>query len=240
MNSSPSQSEPIGEGAIAFFSVVANGVTHVYKSGAWRSEILKDINFNVKQGEFVSLAGPSGCGKTTLMTLVGGLKPLQTGSLKVLGCELNGCSERTLLTVRSKIGVIFQHHHLMEFLTAAQNVQIAMESSPTLPLRDRVRRSRDFLRLVGLEGKENSYPSKLSGGQKHRVACARAIACDPLLILADEPTASLDRHTGKDLILALKSIAHERGISMLMATHDSRVMDLADRLIQIDDGRIVS
>lgn len=221
------------------FAVVAEGVCHSYDSGNCQSDILSDISLQISYGEFVSLVGPSGCGKTTLMTLIGGLKSLQSGSLKVLGHELNGCKDRELRAVRSKIGVIFQAHHLMEFLTASQNIQIAMEATPQIPFRERTRRSRDLLRLVGLEGKENSYPSMMSGGQKQRVACARAMASEPLLILADEPTASLDRHTGQDLILAMKDIALRRGMSMLMATHDTRVMDLADRIIRIDDGRII-
>ena len=222
------------------YSILASGLNYSYQSGVCRTDILKDISLHVNPAEFVSLVGPSGCGKTTLMTLVGGLKSPQSGSLKVLGHELNGCTDRELRVVRSKIGIIFQAHHLMEFLTAAQNVQIAMEASPQISFRERVRRSRVLLQLVGLEGKESYFPSMLSGGQKQRVACARAMASEPLLILADEPTASLDRHTGQELILAMKEIAHKQGISMLMATHDSRVMDLADRIIQIDDGRIVS
>lgn len=238
--SSPLSNRTITDMSSHDYSVVAKGVTYAYQAAGWRTDILRDVEFQIKQGEFVSLVGPSGCGKTTLMTLVGGLKSLQAGSLKVLGHELHGCSERTLMTIRSKIGVIFQAHHLMEFLTASQNVQIAMEAHPNLPFRDRIRRSHELLSLVGLQGKENFFPSKLSGGQKQRVACARAIACEPQLILADEPTASLDRQTGQDLIMAMKKIAHDRNISMLMATHDSRVMDLADRLIHIDDGRIIS
>ena len=127
----------------------------------------------------------------------------------------------------------------MEFLTASQNIQIAMESRISMSFKQRARRSAELLDMLGLGSKVNAYPSMLSGGQKQRVACARAIACDPLLLLADEPTASLDRATGQELILTLKQIAHERNIAMLMATHDPRVMDLADRLVHIDDGRII-
>jgi len=219
--------------------VIVKNLSYHYCSAGIELNVLKDVSLSVNAGEFVSLVGPSGCGKTTLLTLIGCIKSMQFGSLKILGHELHGCSNKVLLKVRPKIGMIFQSHHLMEFLTASQNVQIAMESVISLPFKQRIRRSAELLDVMGLGSKVNAYPSMLSGGQKQRVACARAIACDPQLLLADEPTASLDRTTGKELIMVLKKIAHDRNIAMLMATHDPRVMDLADRLIHIDDGRII-
>jgi putative ABC transport system ATP-binding protein len=227
------------ENSVALPAVAAKDVTYIYRSANHSLEVLKEVSFTIGSGEFVSLVGPSGCGKTTLLKLVGCIKSMQSGSLKVLGDELNNCSQATLVHTRSKVGFVFQTHHLMEFLTAAQNIQIAMESRVTMSYSDRLRRSTELLATLGLESKANNYPSMLSGGQKQRVSCARAIACDPLLLLADEPTASLDRSTGQQLILGMKKIAHERQISMLMATHDPRVMDMADRLIHIDDGRII-
>ena len=220
-------------------TVAVRKLSYQYHSAGLETGVLKEINLSVYAGELVSLVGPSGCGKTTLLTLIGCIKSMQVGSLKIFGKELNGCNNKAILDVRKKIGFIFQAHHLMEFLTASQNIQIAMESQISMSFKQRVRRSAELLDVLGLGNKANAYPSMLSGGQKQRVACARAIACDPQLLLADEPTASLDRATGQALILTLKKIAHERNIAIMMATHDPRVMDLADRLIHIDDGRII-
>jgi putative ABC transport system ATP-binding protein len=220
-------------------TVIVHDLSYRYRSAGLNLDVLNNVNLSINAGEFISLVGPSGCGKTTLLTLIGCIKSMQEGSLKIFGQELNGCSNKVLLDIRSKIGIIFQAHHLMEFLTASQNIQIAMESRISMSFKQRARRSAELLDMLGLGSKVNAYPSMLSGGQKQRVACARAIACDPLLLLADEPTASLDRATGQELILTLKQIAHERNIAMLMATHDPRVMDLADRLVHIDDGRII-
>lgn len=220
-------------------AIEAHDLCHLYQSGGMATSVLKNVCFSIASGEFVSLVGPSGCGKTTLLTLIGGLKPTQTGSLRVLGRELRGCSNREMLRLRSEIGIVFQAHHLMPFLTALQNVQVAMEVKLDLTYRERVRRATELLADLGLESKAHFYPSMLSGGQKQRVAFARAMACDPRLILADEPTASLDRATGRDVVLTMQSRAREHGIAVLMATHDSRVIDMADRVIKIDDGQII-
>lgn len=222
------------------FAIVAHNLNHIYQSGDIQTSVLKNVTFSVAAGEFVSLVGPSGCGKTTLLTLIGGLKPAQTGSLRVLGRELLGCSSREMLQLRSEIGIVFQAHHLMPFLTALQNVQVAMEVNLNHTHNERARRATELLADLGLESKIHSYPSMLSGGQKQRVAFARAMASEPKLILADEPTASLDRATGRDVVLTMQSRAREHGIAVLMATHDPRVIDMADRVIRIDDGQIVS
>lgn len=232
-NSSPIQAGPVGA------AVVADNVSYYYRSGGLETAVLKNVNLTVAPGEFVSLVGPSGCGKTTLLTLIGGLKPMQEGSLQVLGTQLNGCSTKTILKLRSQIGIVFQSHHLMPFLTAAQNVQVAMEVRLDLSVRERRQRCTALLADLGLEQKRHSYPSMLSGGQKQRVAFARALACQPRLILADEPTASLDRNTGRDVVLMMQARARQDGIAILMATHDPRVMDMADRIVRIDDGQIL-
>lgn len=220
-------------------AVAAENVSYHYRSGDLETAVLKNVNLNVSPGEFVSLVGPSGCGKTTLLTLIGGLKPMQEGSLHVLGTQLKGCSTRTILKLRSQIGIVFQSHHLMPFLTAIQNVQVAMEVRLDLSIRERRRRCGALLADLGLAEKLHSYPSMLSGGQKQRVAFARALACQPRLILADEPTASLDRNTGRDVVLMMQTRARQDGIAILMATHDPRVMDMADRIVRIDDGQIL-
>ena len=221
-------------------SVLAVGLNHFYGDGPERMHVLKDICFEVQPGEFVTLAGPSGCGKSTLLTLIGGLKSVQAGSLDVLGCPLKGCSPSLLNGLRTKIGMIFQSHHLMEFLTANQNVQVATEAVIERSFRARELRCLELLASVGLKDRANHYPSMLSGGQKQRVAFARALACNPQLIVADEPTAALDAKTGRDVVAILRSIAKERSISIVMATHDPRVMDMADRVIGIDDGRLLA
>jgi len=221
-------------------SVHAAGLNHFYGNGSERMHVLKDICLDVQRGEFIALAGPSGCGKSTLLTLIGGLKSVQDGVLDVLGCSLNGCSPVLLNRLRSRIGMVFQAHHLMEFLTAMQNVQVATEAVIDRSYRARVQRSLELLASVGLRDKANHFPSMLSGGQKQRVAFARALACDPELIVADEPTAALDGKTGREVVTTLRSVAKERAISIVMATHDPRVMEMADRVIGIADGRLVS
>ncbi len=226
--------------AASNLSVRAVGLNHYYGDGSERMHVLKDICLEVRYGEFVTLAGPSGCGKSTLLTLIGGLKSVQQGSLDVLGCSLNGCSSTLLNGLRTKIGMVFQSHHLMEFLTAKQNVQVATEAVIDRSYRARELRCLELLASVGLRDRADHYPSMLSGGQKQRVAFARALACNPQLIVADEPTAALDAQTGRDVVSILRSVAKERSISIVMATHDPRVMEMADRVIAIDDGRLVS
>ena len=220
-------------------AIHAAGLNHFYGNGSERMHVLKDICLDVQRGEFVALAGPSGCGKSTLLTLVGGLKSVQDGVLDVLGYRLNGCSPVLLNRLRSKIGMVFQSHHLMEFLTAMQNVQVATEAVIDCSYRAREQRCLELLASVGLRDKANQYPSMLSGGQKQRVAFARALACAPELIVADEPTAALDGKTGREVVMTLRSVAKERSISIVMATHDPRVMEMADRVIAIEDGRLV-
>lgn len=213
--------------------IISTNLGYRYTLGANTTTILDGVSFTIKTGEFVALAGPSGSGKTTLLTLLGGLKSLQSGGLSVLGQDLTRPDLSTLMQVRSSIGFIFQSPHLMEFLTAAQNVQITVDHEKNTTLRDRQHRCRQLLAEVGLEGKESFYPSMLSGGQKQRVAFARALAIRPRLLLADEPTASLDRATAHAMIRIMRDLALKRRLTVLLATHDHMVMDMADRLITI-------
>ena len=220
-------------------AIEAMGITYHYSNGAESLRVLDSVDLSVARGEFIALVGPSGCGKTTLLTLIGGIKDMQRGSLNVLGCKLHNSSIQNIFDLRSKIGFIFQFHHLAEFLTASQNVQIGMESNIQYSYNERVKRAREYLFLLGIGDKADMYPSMLSGGQKQRVACARALSSEPALILADEPTASLDSATGHRLMVELRRIAGERGMTIVMATHDHRMMDLADRLIGLEDGHLV-
>ena len=170
---------------------IAN-LNHRLGKRSLRSQILFDINLEIKSGEIVIMTGPSGSGKTTLLTLIGGLRSVQEGSLTVLGRELHGVSNNRLVQVRRHIGYIFQAHNLLEFLTARQNVQMSLELHKKISDREARTKSEAMLEAVKLGNRMNYYPADLSGGQKQRVAIARALVSHPKLVLADEPTAALD------------------------------------------------
>jgi putative ABC transport system ATP-binding protein len=220
--------------------VEITGVNHFYGEGALRRQILFDISTEIRSGETVILTGPSGSGKTTLLTLIGGLRSTQVGSLKVLGHELNGAGEGDLVTVRKDIGYIFQAHNLLASLTAQQNVQMALSLHPEVGAKEAAARCRDALAAVGLADCLRAYPDELSGGQKQRVAIARALVGRPKIILADEPTASLDKKSGHDVAELLRDLAKHQGCAVLLVTHDNRILDIADRIMNLDDGRLSS
>ncbi|MEN9208399.1 MAG: DevA family ABC transporter ATP-binding protein [Gloeomargarita sp. GMQP_bins_120] len=214
-------------------------LNHAYGHGALRKQILFDINLTIREGEIVILTGPSGSGKTTLLTLIGCLRSVQEGSLKVLGQELHGAGKNTLIQLRRRIGYIFQAHNLLQFLTARQNVQMALELHPHIPPAKAKAMAEAMLARVGLADKCNSYPHDLSGGQKQRVAIARALVAQPRLILADEPTASLDSKAGREVVDLMQHLAKERGAAILLVTHDHRILDIADRIVHLEDGHLV-
>ena len=186
----------------------------------------------------VLLTGPSGCGKTTLLTLVGALRQMQEGSLQVLGEELLGADRGVRQRLRRRIGMIFQGHNLLRCLTAEQNVQMGADLLSGLSYRGRRDRARQWLRSVGLGEHLAKLPHDLSGGQKQRVAIARALAAEPQLLLADEPTAALDSRSGREVVELLQRLAREQGCAVLMVTHDPRILDVADRLVRMEDGRL--
>lgn len=220
--------------------VCTSGLNHHFNSDIGKSQILFDLNFSIKEAEVVLLRGPSGCGKSTLLTLVAGLRKVQTGSLKVFDTELNGANENQLLKVRRRIGFIFQAHNLHDSLTAIDNVKIGLEVSPEIPRESRQLVATQILEKVDLGNRITYYPNELSGGQKQRVAVARALAGKPKLILADEPTAALDGKTGRQVVELIRELAKEQGAAALIVTHDDRITDLADRIISMEDGRILS
>jgi putative ABC transport system ATP-binding protein len=205
-----------------------------------RRQVLQSVELVIHPGEVVLLTGPSGCGKTTLLTLVGALRQVMDGSVRVLGQELRGCGKGERQRIRRHIGMIFQGHNLLRCLTAEQNVQMGSDLLPQLSYRSRRDLAREWLRAVGLDDHMGKLPHDLSGGQKQRVAIARALAAQPRLLLADEPTAALDSRTGRDVVLLLQSLAREQGCAVLMVTHDPRILDVADRLVQMEDGRLWS
>jgi len=213
-------------------------VSHYFGSSALRKQILFGVSLEVQPGEIVILTGPSGSGKTTLLTLIGALRSAQEGSLKVLGQELRGASERVLVSVRRRIGYIFQLHNLLDALTVSQNVQMSLAGENGLSRREREARAREVLRSVGLEEHASKHPDQLSTGQKQRVAVARALAGRPRIILADEPTASLDKKSGREVVERLHELAKRDGCAVLLVTHDNRILDIADRLIHLEEGRL--
>ncbi|MBF2048127.1 MAG: DevA family ABC transporter ATP-binding protein [Elainella sp. C42_A2020_010] len=204
-----------------------------------RRQILFDINLELQPGEIVIMTGPSGAGKTSLLTLIGGLRTVREGSLQLMSQELAGASSQKLVKIRRQIGYIFQGHNLLPFLTARQNVQMPFELY-RIPSRLARKEAEAMLQAVKLGDRMNYYPQQLSIGQKQRVAIARALVTQPRLILADEPTASLDSKTGRDVIELMQRLAKDQGSAVLMVTHDNRILDIADRIISMEDGRLLT
>ncbi len=225
----------MGTGAMAS-AIVIEGLNHHFGRGAVRRQVLFDVALEVAVGEIVLLTGPSGSGKTTLLTLIGGLRAAQGGRLRVLGRELVGATALQLTLARREHGYIFQAHNLHRSLSAAQNVRMALEMRGTLSDGEMDRRSRRMLESVGLGDHLDVKPDQLSGGQKQRVAVARALVGEPPLLLADEPTAALDSHSGREVVLLMQRLAREQGCTILLVTHDSRILDIADRTLSLEDG----
>jgi putative ABC transport system ATP-binding protein len=220
--------------------IEAKRVCFAFGSGDLKKQILFDIDLQIYPGEVVLLTGPSGSGKTTLLTLIAALRSMQSGELTVLGVPLHEAAAAELVTVRRSIGFIFQQHNLLGFLSARKNVELMFQLHPEISAREAVERSCEILKEVGLGDRLDYFPANLSGGQKQRVAIARALVCRPQLILADEPTAALDGTSGRDVVNLLVKLARETGCPVLMVTHDSRVLDIADRIVSFEDGRIVA
>jgi putative ABC transport system ATP-binding protein len=216
-----------------------SNLSHFFGDGETRTQVLFDNRLEVMPGEIVIMTGPSGSGKTTLLTLLSGLRTVQDGSVKVLGRELNGLGPAGLIQLRRGIGFIFQAHNLFDSLTAYQNVRMAMELQDTTPT-EADARIRELLTTLGLGYRVFHKPHQLSGGQRQRVAIARALANRPKLVLADEPTAALDEKSGRDVVTLLQAMARELGTTSLIVTHDNRILDVADRIVNMVGGRIKS
>lgn len=213
------------------------GLSHSFGSGSLKNQILHELDFQVKAGEMTLLVGPSGSGKSTLLTLVGALRSVEEGSLEVLGKELNGADEQQRIAIRRRIGFIFQTHNLVPSLSVLENVQLMLQLK--YPERQhRIAKAVELLEAVGLEQRLRHYPDELSGGQRQRVAIARALAPEPELILADEPTASLDSKSGRDVVELLGDLCRRRRSAVLMVTHDLRLLDDADQIWKIEDGKV--
>ena len=215
-----------------------NGLNHAFGKGALRKQILFDITTEIPQGEIVIVTGPSGSGKTTMLTLVGALRSAQEGSVRVLGQELCGARPGTLEKVRKQIGFIFQQHNLLGALSAVQNVELGARVTGRIGRPKLRKRAVDMLEAVGLGDRIHHHPEQLSGGQRQRVAIARALVGEPAMLLADEPTASLDKQSGREVVDRMKFLAKEHGTTILLVTHDNRILDIADRIVHLEDGRL--
>jgi len=224
---------------MADFIVNIKNLNHYFGKQILKSQILFNINLQIKHGEIVTMTGPSGSGKTTLLSLIGGLRSVQKGSLKFLNQELYGASSDRLVQIRRHIGYIFQSHNLLNFLTATQNVQLSLELDNNISKWEAQNKAEAMLHAVKLGNRINYYPCELSGGQKQRVAIARALVNHPKLVLADEPTAALDSKSGRDIVNLMQLLAKEQNCAILMVTHDTRILDISDRIIHIEDGRLI-
>jgi putative ABC transport system ATP-binding protein len=219
-------------------AISVQNLDHYFGHGTLRKQVLFDINLTIDRGEIVIMTGPSGSGKTTLLTLVGSLRSAQSGSLQVLGQELCGATAQQLTRARRQHGYIFQAHNLHGSLTALQNVRMGLELHPELSSAEMNTRSHAMLDQVGLGDRVDYYPDDLSGGQKQRVAIARALVSHPQLVLADEPTAALDSKSGRDVVTLMQTLAKEQGCTILLVTHDNRILDVADRIVHLEDGML--
>ncbi|MFF9095225.1 ABC transporter ATP-binding protein [Streptomyces sp. NPDC014802] len=210
-----------------------------YGEGAAAVHALRGVSFEIPRGELVALKGRSGSGKTTLLNIVGGLDAPDRGQVTVDGRELSGLGEEGLLALRrDRIGFVFQSFGLIPILTAAENVGVPMRLRRADP-REREQRVELLLSLVGLADHAAQRPGEMSGGQQQRVAIARALANEPALLIADEPTGQLDAETGHAVMELLRAVVHSERVTALVATHDATLLDLADRVLELRDGRIV-
>jgi putative ABC transport system ATP-binding protein len=216
-------------------------VTHVVKAfrlgGGQQLTAVNDVSLGIAAGTVVALTGPSGSGKSTLLHLIGAIEQADSGTITVAGRQIVGLSRRKLADYRRSLGFVFQRYHLLPALTALDNVL-----TPVLPYRtpfDKTARARELLAAVGLAGREDALPSRLSGGQQQRIAIARALIGQPALLLADEPTGNLDSATGAEILDLLLELREQRGMTIILATHDAQVASRTDRLVRLRDGQVI-
>lgn len=218
--------------------ISVNDLSHTFGMGDTRMQVFRNVNVDFYPGEIAIIMGPSGCGKTTMLTLAGALRSIQDGSILIDGIELHDASPARQMEVRHRVGFIFQTHNLLEALTARENVQMGLAHMSGLRSAEICSRAMTMLEKVGLKGHEHKHPRELSGGQRQRVAIARALVRDPAIIMADEPTAALDRKSGREVVELLQHLAREMRCTVLMVTHDNRILDVADRILTLEDGRM--
>lgn len=220
--------------------IICNNLCKTFIQGDDEIKGLDNVNLTIEKGEFACLSGPSGSGKTTLLNTLGGLLSPDSGDVIIDGRDIARLNKAHLADMRlHKIGFVFQAYNLIPVLSAQENVEFVMQVQG-VAAKDRARKARAMLKEVGLEGMENRHPAELSGGQQQRVAVARAIVSNPALILADEPTANLDSHSAETLMQLLEELNIKHQITLILATHDPRIMDFARRQIKMQDGKIVA
>ncbi len=229
--------EPMME-QVSEFVVRTRDVHKIYLMGKVEVHALRGVTLDIKRGEYISIMGPSGSGKSTLFNMIGGLDKPTAGSVYINEVDLAQLDAYELAWLRCRtIGYIFQTFNLIPVMTALENVTLPMIFAG-VPEDERRDRGMELLRRVGLAERWNHKPFELSGGQQQRVAIARALANDPAIILADEPTGNLDLKTGKEIIELLKELNQEKGVTIISATHDLKMIDVSDRVIWIRDGQI--
>lgn len=209
-----------------------------YGIGELKRPVLKSVGVDINIGEIVIMTGPSGSGKTTFLTIIGGLRHAEEGHVSVLDRQLVNSDEQIKVINRRQIGYIFQQHNLLKSLTAVQNVAMSLELQSGMSEKQRLSQAASMLSSVGLADRLHYKPEQLSGGQRQRVSIARALVGKPKIILADEPTASLDKQSGLEAVNILKLLAKESNTTILLVTHDYRILDMADRIIELEDGII--
>jgi len=215
-------------------------VNHWFGSGDTRKHALKDISLDIQPGQIVICTGPSGSGKTTLLTMLGGLRSCMDGSLRILGQELKGASKAQLASLRLNVGFIFQAHNLMMFLNARRNVRLSLELHDSYLEQNMDQIAAEMLTTLGLGDRLDYYPANLSGGQCQRVAIARALVSQPRIVLGDEPTAALDKESGRTVVNLMRRMADEQKTTIILVTHDNKILDIADRIIIVEDGALAS
>jgi putative ABC transport system ATP-binding protein len=216
-------------------------ISRRYQMGAETIHALREVSLEIQRGEYVAIMGPSGSGKSTLMNLIGCLDTPTGGEYELNGVQVSQMDDNQLAEIRNKeIGFIFQTFNLLPVLSAAENVEYPLLQRADISAAERRERVHDFLNVVGLADRMNNRPNQLSGGQRQRVAIARALAGSPRIVLADEPTANLDKKTGVEILRLMKRINHSMKTTFIFSTHDRRVVELADRLVQIEDGSIAA
>lgn len=215
-------------------------INKIYNSGVTSYQALKNVNLEINVGDFISIMGPSGSGKSTLMNIIGCLDYPTCGSYYFEGIEITKYNKNQLAQLRNlKIGFIFQTFNLLPRTTAMENVELPLLYTK-LPTKIRIQKSVEALKQVGLEHRYNHYTNQLSGGEQQRVAIARALVNNPLILLADEPTGSLDSRTGAEILSIFKKLNQERNMTIVLVTHDAQIASLAHRIINLKDGEIIN
>ena len=218
--------------------ISVRNLRHSYVEGDGLKEVLHGISADFYAGEIVIIMGPSGSGKSTLLKLIGAQLTLQEGEIRVGDHDLNGASPSDLMKIRRGLGFIFQTHHLINSISVLQNVELPLAFDDTATAETAKARALDTLKTVGIDSQAYKKPSHLSGGQRQRVAIARALIRKPAIVLADEPTASLDQKSGREVVEIIRKMAKDLGVTVVLVTHDNRILDIADRIVSLVDGRL--